>query len=58
MDTKGIKPTERRKDGNSNLYGKILEGKRRDGKPGILTRAEELWEQRRKSRMGTTKGEF
>lgn len=47
MYIRGIKPTERRKDGNSNLNGKILEGRKRDGKPVILTGTEELWEQGR-----------
>lgn len=40
--TKGRNPTDRRKDGNSNLNGKVSEVERRDGKLRILTRAEDL----------------
>ena len=45
--TKGRNTTDRRKDDNSDLNGKVSEGERRDGKLSILTRAEDLWEEGR-----------
>lgn len=47
MYTSGRNPVDSSKNGNSNLNGKVSEGKRRWGNLSILTRAESLWEEER-----------